>query len=85
MKPLRRTFQPAIFMMPGLMCVSSWTGLAQEEVHEKKWTLDKDKVGAVPNGWRAGETSGRGNLGKWEVVKDNSAPTAPNVIALPRV
>jgi len=46
------------------------------------WTFDSSPVGSVPDGWWVAETSGRGNLGKWEVIKDDSAPTPPNVIAL---
>jgi len=46
------------------------------------WAFDSAKVGSVPRAWRAAETNGQGNLGKWEVITDDSAPTGPNVMAL---
>lgn len=51
-------------------------------VDGQRWTFDASAAGSVPEGWRAAETSGKGNLGKWEIVKDESAPTPPNAIAL---
>ncbi|MCP4604246.1 MAG: hypothetical protein GY847_27610 [Proteobacteria bacterium] len=82
MKTLQRTFVLVFFITMGLLYVSSRAVLSQNHVHENKWMFDKDKVETVPKGWRVGETSGRGKPGKWEVVKDASAPTLPNVIAL---
>jgi len=59
-----------------------------EEVAAKRgkavWTFDKDKVGEVPAGWRPAETNGRGTPGLWKVVRDDTAPTSPNVVALTR-
>jgi len=46
------------------------------------WTFDSSPVGSVPDGWRVAETNGKGNLATWQVIKDDSAPTPPNVIAL---
>jgi hypothetical protein len=40
--------------------------------------FDKDKEGAVPQGWTATRT-GRGEA-KWSVVKDETAPSKPNVL-----
>jgi len=55
---------------------------AGEKGGEQVWTSDSDPVGSIPAGWRAAETNGKGNLGKWEVIKDDSSPSPPNVIAL---
>jgi len=82
MKTMQETSLPVFFMTMGLLTVFSLTVFAQDKVHKNKWMFDKEKVGAVPNGWRTDETNGRGKPGKWEVVKNNSAPTLPNVIAL---
>jgi len=79
---MRKILLPAFFITMGLLYVSLPAVFAQDKVYENRWMFDKETVGAVPNGWRAGETNGRGKPGKWEVVKNNSAPTLPNVIAL---
>lgn len=42
--------------------------------------FDRAKPGAVPPGWTAGMTH-QGGDPKWEVVKDDSAPSRPNVFA----
>jgi hypothetical protein len=46
------------------------------------WNFDKEKVGAVPTGWKVAETGSKGKPGKWEVIADATAPSAPNVVAL---
>jgi hypothetical protein len=42
--------------------------------------FDKDKEGQVPSGFSTALT-GKGKLGVWKVMKDESAPSAPNVLA----
>ena len=42
-------------------------------------SFDDVSAGALPSGWTAGVT-GKGNP-KWAVTKDESAPSAPNVLA----
>jgi len=54
----------------------------KDPAQHKVWTFDKDKVGSVPNGWQAAETRSQSKLGKWEVIKDESAPSPPNVLSL---
>jgi hypothetical protein len=49
---------------------------------ERTWSFGRAQAGSLPRGWRAAETNGKGNLAKWEVVKDDSAPTPPNALAL---
>jgi len=53
----------------------------------KLYNFDKEKVGALPEGWSAYVT-GRGPNSKWEVQKMEDAPSAPNVlvqVSQPRV
>lgn len=48
--------------------------LALADENEKKWNFDDDKVGVVPKGFVA-------EKGSWAVIKDDSAPSKPNVFA----
>src|SRR5438093_7844370 len=56
-------------------------GLALGVSTEVPTTVNFDDVepGGLPKGWMAGVT-GQGNP-KWQVTKDDSAPSAPNVLA----
>ena len=42
--------------------------------------FDSSAVGTVPSGWTVGMTH-TGGAPKWEVLKDDSAPSKPNVLA----
>ncbi len=44
------------------------------------WNFDNNEIGNMPNGF-SNQMTGRGGLGKWEVVKDETAPSKPNVLA----
>ena len=55
-------------------------GSPEEDEEEVVFNFDKDAEGALPKGWSSAKT-GRGGLGKWAVVKDDSAPSKPNVVA----
>ncbi|MEK6767273.1 MAG: family 16 glycoside hydrolase [Planctomycetota bacterium] len=46
----------------------------------KLWNFDNNEIGNMPNGF-SNQTTGKGDLGKWEVIKDDTAPSIPNVIA----
>ncbi len=52
--------------------------------HYKKgkavFNFDKSAVGILPDGWSSAKT-GKGGLGKWIILKDDSAPSKPNVLA----
>ena len=56
---------------------------AMTTTHAETLSFDRDAIGALPAGWRAGVT-GRGSPGrgspKWSVVADASAPSRPNVL-----
>ncbi len=51
-----------------------------EEEDEVVFNFDKDTEGNLPEGWSSAKT-GKGSLGKWVIVKDESAPSKPNVLA----
>jgi len=44
------------------------------------WNFESDEIGKIPNGF-SNQMTGNGALGKWEVVKDDTAPSTPNVLA----
>lgn len=46
----------------------------------KHWNFDRDEHGKMPNGF-SNQLTGKGDLGKWEVIKDDTAPSISNVIA----
>ncbi len=46
----------------------------------KLWNFDSDENGKIPNGF-SNQMTGKGGLGKWEVIKDGKAPSISNVIA----
>jgi len=61
----------------------------KEEVEEKEeleeeevriWNFDSDPVGKLPDGW-LNRFTGRGKLGRWEVIKDPTAPSGRHVLA----
>lgn len=49
---------------------------------KSEWNFDKDEVGKPSSSWRTAETSGTGKTGRWTVVRDDSAPSKPNVLRL---
>ncbi len=64
--------------------VSSGSGTENEEEEEEEeetvFNFDKDAAGSLPQGW-SNEKTGKGGLGKWEVLKDGTAPSQPHVLA----
>lgn len=56
-----------------------------ETVKQTTFNFDKDaagKVGGLPGGWKAEGTNQKGPAATWEVARDKTAPSAPNVLAL---
>ncbi len=47
---------------------------------ETVFNFDADPAGNLPAHW-SNQKTGRGGLGKWEIVADPSAPSQPNVLA----
>ena len=46
----------------------------------KVWNFDNDKQGEIAGGF-LNQLTGKGGPGKWEVIKDDTATSTPNVIA----
>ena len=46
----------------------------------KLWNFDSVEIGKMPNDF-SNQLTGKGDLGKWEVIKDDTAPSLSNVIA----
>ncbi len=46
----------------------------------KTWDFDNDKQGEIPVDF-SNQVTGKGGLGKWEVIEDATAPSISNVIA----
>ncbi len=51
-----------------------------EDENEVIFNFDDAQAGALPDGWTSAKT-GKGGLGIWKVIKDESAPSQPNVLA----
>ncbi|MGR3177740.1 MAG: family 16 glycoside hydrolase [Candidatus Anammoxibacter sp.] len=45
----------------------------------KLWNFEDAKTGKLPDDF-SNQMTGKGGIGKWEVVKDHTAPSAPNVL-----
>ncbi len=54
------------------------TAFAQSE--KRTWNFDSDPIGQLPAHFTSALT-GRGAIGQWAVMKDDSAPSPPNVLA----
>ncbi len=46
----------------------------------KIWNFDSDKQGGIAAGF-SNQLTGKGGPGKWEVIKDDTAPSSSNVVA----
>ena len=69
-------------LFAGLVCAQDTTGKGKGKAGRGPVNFDDQTVGAVPTGWKVAETGGKGKLAKWEVIKDATAPSAPNVMAV---
>jgi len=59
-----------VLIIPGGGCRGLAQSLSKARAHS--WNFEKEKSGSLPRGWEAAETSGKGIIGKWEVIKDES-------------
>ncbi len=50
------------------------------QTSKRSWSFDQDAVGKMPPGFTSALT-GQGTIGRWAVMKDDSAPSPPNVLA----
>lgn len=53
---------------------------ASAQTGKRGWNFDQDAVGKMPPGFTSALT-GQGTIGQWSVIKDDSAPSQPNVVA----
>jgi hypothetical protein len=44
------------------------------------WNFDNDEIDKIPNGF-SNQITGKGGLGKWVVLKDDTAPSRPYILA----
>jgi len=49
---------------------------------EVEINFDSTAPGKLPEGWKVAETAGKGKTAKWSVVKDSTAPSGGNALAL---
>ncbi len=54
--------------------------LTSQFIYSQTVSFDKDEIGKAPNGFTTALT-GKGKIGNWIVMKDDSAPSKPNVLA----
>ncbi len=66
------SFAIGLFLLA--VCVSS--------CGQQQWSFETNKVGAVPKGWVVAETNGAGKPATWQVIRDDSAPSKPHVVAI---
>lgn len=60
----------------GVICLKY--GWANNEV--ALWNFDKETVGKLPEGFSS-QVTGKGNLGRWEIIEDKTAPSKPYTLA----
>jgi len=60
----------------------SFASAALAQSARRTWSFDGDAVGKLPANFSSALT-GQGTVGRWEVMKDDSAPSSPNVLAQP--
>jgi len=65
-----------------LLAVSTGTRADGNSTKERVWTFDDQPVGAVPADWRIRQTRPTQALASWSIMKDPTAPSKPNVMAL---
>jgi hypothetical protein len=53
---------------------------ALAQTGKRVWSFDQDPVARMPSGFTSALT-GQGKIGQWAVMKDDSAPSTPNVLA----
>ncbi len=63
-----------------VLSVAAWAPAKLAQSGNRTWNFDQDVVGKPPAHFTSALT-GRGAIGHWEVTKDDSAPSPPNVLA----
>ncbi len=68
----------AIYLLASMSALSTTNALAQSG--QRTWNFDQDPVGRMSANFTSA-LNGQGTIGHWEVMKDDSAPSPPNVLA----
>lgn len=68
------------FTMTLALALMTGIGSAFAQTGKRVWNLDQDAVGKMPPGFTSALT-GQGKNGQWVVMKDESAPSLPNILA----
>lgn len=71
------SFGRVVVLFVGLLIAMS---NAAAQSGKRTWSFDQDSVGGLPQGFVSALT-GQGSAGQWGVMKDDSAPSPPNVLA----
>ena len=67
-------------VVPVLTAVVAMLLVAADKPTSQRWVFEDAKVGGVPKGWTSAKT-GKGSGSVWKVIKDESAPKGPHVLA----
>lgn len=68
------------FTMTLSLALMTGIGSACAQTGKHVWNFDQDALGKMPPGFTSALT-GQGKIGQWVVMKDDSAPSSPNVLA----
>ncbi|MCD6211985.1 MAG: DUF1080 domain-containing protein [Sulfurovum sp.] len=71
-----------IIMMIMASVVSAALCCTTLQAKEKVWHFDDIPTGKLPIGWKVDATNPGGDLASWQVVRDKSAPSSSQVLAL---
>ncbi len=74
----RRLKGRAAYWVALTLIITAATAFAQSG--KRTWNFDQDPPGRMPSNFTSALT-GQGTVGRWEVMKDDSAPSPPNVLA----
>ncbi len=76
----RRHSMKFAFMATLALALTAAMTNASAQTGKRAWSFDQDPVGKMPSGFTSALT-GQGTIGQWSVMKDDSAPSPPNVLA----
>src|SRR5436190_3253074 len=79
MNQRRHSMRFALMATLALALTAAMTN-ASAQTGKRVWSFDQDRVGKMPPGFTSALT-GQGTIGQWSVMKDDSAPSKPNVLA----
>lgn len=68
-----RKFIISVFVLASLCLKYGWS----DEI--ALWNFDKETVGKLPKGFSS-QVTGKGNLGRWEITEDKTAPSQPYML-----